>query len=155
MGEDPGKVGEGRLLGWALQTVSRWHRRGRRTEPRGMPASKGQGGRRFQPLWFWSALYSKLWGSVEVLKCGGTFGLEPHTWVTFIRTGKRNRLPWMIYGRACILGMWYCNLCHGIRTSVSREVCSLTPNLSHRGPLIPSDSYMLCLGCLLAYRGLW
>ena len=32
MGEDPGKVGEGRLLGWALQTVSRWHRRGRRTE---------------------------------------------------------------------------------------------------------------------------
>ena len=44
MGEDPGKVGERRLIGWALQAGSGWHRRGRRTEPWGMPASKGQGG---------------------------------------------------------------------------------------------------------------
>lgn len=42
---------------------------------------------------FGQHLYSKLWGSVGSLECGSTFGLEPHTRVTFIRTGKRNRLP--------------------------------------------------------------
>lgn len=84
---------------------------------------------------FGQHLYSKLWGSVGLLECGSAFGLEPHTRVTFIRTGKRNSLPWMIYGRACILGMWYCNLCYRIRTSVSREVCTLTMSISHQGSL--------------------
>lgn len=42
---------------------------------------------------FGQHLYSKLWGSVGSLECGSTFGLEPHMRVTFIRTGKRNRLP--------------------------------------------------------------
>lgn len=113
----------------------------------GMPILKGKRGSGPSRGGFGQHLYSKLWGSVELLECGSTSGLEPHTRVTFIRTGKRNRLPWMIYGRACILGMWYCNLCYRIRTSVSREVNSLTMRLPHQGP---SNSHTFYLGCLLA-----
>lgn len=60
---------------------------------RGMPTCKGQWGSGSSHGGFGQHLYSKLWGSVELLECGSTSGLEPHTRVTFIRTGKRNRLP--------------------------------------------------------------
>lgn len=153
--DDPVKWAERNLVWMSLWAWPGWHRRrvgqGLSCGPtpgecqllKGSRSGSGCGG-------FGQHLYSKLWGSVGLLECGGTFGLEPHTQVTFIRTGKRNRLPWMIYGRACILGMWYCNLCYRIRTSVSREVCSLTMSLSHEGFFAPSNSYMFYLGCLLA-----